>query len=175
MFLILNGAFGIGKTTVATLLAREVPDARIYNPEDIGFVLRRLPSFVFGPTGKPADYQDMALWRSLIVGGARRAHRHAGTVVVPMAFTNLVYLDAFAGALSADGQVRRLCLVAQPQVVAERLAGRARSEGRAVSQFETRRSAECLAAHADPRFGEPIDATASPAEIVAVIRRRASV
>ena len=175
MFLLLNGAFGIGKTTVATLLAREVPGARIYNPEQIGYVLRRLPGVVFGPAGKPDDYQDMALWRWLIVGGARRAHRRAAAVIVPMAFTNLAYLDAFADGLRADGEVRRLCLVAQPQVVAERLAHRARSEGRAVTRFETRRSAQCLEAHVDPRFGEAIDATGSPARIVAEIRHRTSI
>lgn len=172
MFLLLNGAFGIGKTTVASLLARDVPGAAIYNPEDIGYLLRRLPPFLLGLVAQPADYQDLKLWRTLIARGARIAHSRARVVIIPMAFTNLSYLDAFAAALGADGKVHRFCLVAPAEMVAERLAQRARSQGRAVTEFEARRSAECIAAHADPAFGIPVDATRSPAEIVADIRNR---
>lgn len=175
MFLLLNGAFGIGKTTVATLLEREVPGAMIYNPEDIGYVLRRLPPFLLGLRERPADYQNMPLWRTLIARGARHAHHRAPIVIVPMAFTNRAYLDAFAGALSADAAVHRLCLVASSEVVTDRLAKRACSENRAVTEFETRRARDCTAAHADPAFGLPIDASRSPAEIVADIRARTEI
>jgi hypothetical protein len=170
VYVLLNGAFGIGKTTVATLLEREIPGARLHNPEDIGFVLRRLPPFLLGLAAQPADYQDLKLWRTLAARGARRAHRRAPVVIVPMAFTNLAYLDAFAETFSADGEVRRFCLVATSDVVTARLEKRARSENRAVTEFEARRSADCIAAHADPAFGIPIDAARSPAEIVADIR-----
>lgn len=175
MFLLLNGAFGIGKTTVASLLAREVPGAVIYNPEDIGYVLRRLPPFLLGRASMPADYQDLGLWRSLVARGARRAHRRARTVIVPMAFTSLAYLDALADALGADGEVQRFCLVAPAEVVEARLVRRAASEARAVTEFEQRRSAECISAHADPAFGMRIDATPPPAQVAAEIRHRAGI
>ena len=38
----LNGAFGVGKTTVARALAAELPDALVVDPEDIGRMLRKV-------------------------------------------------------------------------------------------------------------------------------------
>ncbi len=175
MFLLLNGSFGIGKTTVAELLQCSVPGAKLYNPENIGFVLRRLPPFLMGRVRHPPDYQDLPLWRALIARGAQRTHRGASVVVVPMAFTELSYLDAFADALRADGEVQRYCLVAPLPTVTERLEQRARTEGRAVTDFERDRSAECVAAHSDPAFGVPIGADRPPAEIVIDIRARAGI
>jgi hypothetical protein len=35
----LNGGFGAGKTTLAKELHRRVPDAVVYNPEDVGLML----------------------------------------------------------------------------------------------------------------------------------------
>ncbi|MCA9876583.1 MAG: AAA family ATPase [Thermomicrobiales bacterium] len=171
MFLLINGSFGIGKTTVANLLARSVPGAVIYDPERVGFVLRRLPAWTLGLSQQPPDYQDLAIWRRLIAGGARRKHRRAHLVMVPMAFTNLAYLDGFAQALSTTAPVHRVCLIAPLAVVRERLTERANSEGRDITEFEFRRSQECVVAHRDLRFGVPIDATKEPAEIVADIRK----
>lgn len=173
MFLLLNGSFGIGKTTVAELLARDVAGAAIYNPEAIGFVLRRLPPFFLGLAAQPADYQDLRLWQRLIVRGAKRMHRRAPVTIVPMAFTNPAYLKAFTEALRTDGDIRCFCLVAPLSVVEDRLARRARTQERAVTEFERRRAAECVALHGDPVFGTPIDATRSPAEIAGHIRSAA--
>lgn len=61
MFVLLNGSFGIGKTTVANLLARSVPAAVIYDPEKVGFVLRRLPAWMLGLARQQPDYQDLAI------------------------------------------------------------------------------------------------------------------
>ncbi len=170
MFILLNGSFGIGKSTVAEALTRDLPGAALHDPERLGFVLRRLPAWMLGRAEQPDDYQDLRLWRDLTAWGARRRHRRASIVVVPMAFTNRAYFDGLAAALGADAPVWRLCLVAPLDVVRERLRRRAHSEGTAVSEFQIRRSAECVAAHKDPAFGLPIDATAAPAEIVAWIR-----
>jgi len=176
MFILLNGSFGIGKTTAATCLARELPSAAISDPEVVGFVLRRVPAWMVGLRRQPDDYQDMALWRRLIVHQARWAYRRAEIVIVPMAFTNRVYLEEFAGALQAIAPVRKICLVAPLAVVGERLAARAALEGRpCLSEFELRRSAECVAAHADPFFGTPVDASADMEAVVAAIRRTAGV
>jgi thymidylate kinase len=171
MFILLNGAFGIGKTTVASLLVRDLPDTAIYDPERVGYVLRRLPPWLLALPAQPADYQDLALWRTLIGRGARRRHRTAARVVVPMAFTNLAYLDAFAAALSPAAPVHRFCLVAPLEVVRERLQERARLELRDVSDFERCRSEECVAAHTNPAFGFPIDATRAPDVIAKDIRQ----
>ena len=77
MFILINGSFGIGKTTVSKRLSNDLPRARIADPEGVGFVLRRLPPWALGLGERAADYQDMALWRRLIVVQARLAHRLA--------------------------------------------------------------------------------------------------
>lgn len=172
MFILLNGSFGIGKTTVAGLLVNSIPEAVVYDPERVGFILRRLPAWMLGLAQQPSDYQDLIIWRRLIAQGARRKHKNATVVIVPMAFTNLEYFDAFARVLSQKSPTYRICLVAPLKVVQARLSKRAIYEGRDISEFEFRRSQECVEIHSDPQFGIPIDATKEPAEIVADIRKR---
>ena len=172
MFLLLNGSFGIGKTTAARRLAERLPGAAISDPEAVGYVMRRLPPFVLGLRRQPSDYQDIALWRRLIVHQARWAHRRAEIVIVPMAFTNRSYLETFAEALQATAPVQKLCLVAPLAVIRARLAVRAAEDGRSdLTPFELTRSAECAAAHADAFFGTPVDATADIEHVVGAIRQ----
>lgn len=171
MFILLNGSFGIGKTTVAELLVRSVTGAAIYDPEAVGFFLRRLPPWVLGMARQPPDYQDLALWRRLIVHGARRKHRYVPVVVVPMAFTNRDYFETFARALGRTALVHKLRLVAPLETVQARLMKRAAQQKRGISEFEQRRSVECIEAHRHAHFGVPIDATMTPGEIVDAIRK----
>ena len=42
MIVWLNGSFGIGKTTTANLVAEAVSDARIFDAEEVGFLLQPL-------------------------------------------------------------------------------------------------------------------------------------
>jgi len=169
VFVLLNGAFGIGKTTVAETLAGRLADVAIYDPERVGFVLRRLPPWLVGRRKQPDDYQDLGLWRHLIVHGARAAHRRAALVIVPMAFSDLVYFNALADGLGKDARVEKICLVAPPGVVVARLRGRAAAEDREVSDWELRRAEECCWEHRSPSFGQPVDASRPPPEIVADI------
>ena len=167
MFVLLNGSFGTGKTTTAKLLVRALSSAAISDPEHVGFVLRRLPAWLLGLKAQPNDYQDMALWRRLIVYQARLVHLRAKVVIVPMAFTNLGYLDAFVEALEKIAPVKRICLVAPLALAQDRLAARVARENREMNDFELRRSAECVAAHAGPAFGTKVDASGAPEQIVA--------
>lgn len=166
MFIMLNGSFGIGKSTTAKLVREAIPGSVIYDPELAGFILRRLPPRMLGLSQQPADYQDMALWRLVTRKGARLAHLFASTVIIPMAFTNRQYMDELAASLSSKGDVRRVCLVAPLEVVRERLQRRANAEGRNLTEFELSRSKECVMAHANTIFGTPIDATRPLSQVV---------
>jgi hypothetical protein len=87
-----------------------------------------------------------------------------------MAFSNLSYLDAFAGELAKSAPVHRLCLVAPLDVVRARLKERGAIAGTVGGDWVLRRSRECVDAHRDPAFGRPVDATRSPSEIATAIR-----
>jgi hypothetical protein len=52
MIIWLNGGFAAGKTTLAEELRRRIPDAVVYDPEDVGLMLWRW----LGPTD---DFQDL--------------------------------------------------------------------------------------------------------------------
>ena len=42
MIVILDGAFGVGKTTAAKGLLARIPDRMLYDPEDVGQMLRTI-------------------------------------------------------------------------------------------------------------------------------------
>jgi predicted kinase len=75
--LLLNGAFGVGKSTVARELAAVIPRARVFDPERIGWWLRRLPAWFPGSAAALCDYQDSVLWRRMTVRGTARNARQA--------------------------------------------------------------------------------------------------
>jgi adenylylsulfate kinase-like enzyme len=94
-----NGAFGSGKTTLAEELHRRLPDAVIFDPEHVGYVLTQA---VPAPTG---DFQDLPSWRHLVVEHALTLRRfHAATLIVPMTLVNRLYFDEIIGALREAGE-----------------------------------------------------------------------
>jgi len=167
VIVLLNGAFGIGKTTVARRLRERLPPSAVFDPERIGFFLQRLPAWIPLAGRGTDDFQDLSLWRRATLRGIRAARAWRRTVIVPMAFSNRAYWDEVRGAVAAfDGDVRSLCLVAPLAVVLHRqsLRGRGRMHG-----WQVRRATECCAAHADPAFGVPIDAARDASEIADAI------
>jgi hypothetical protein len=94
----LNGAFGAGKTTLAEELRRRLPDAVLYNPEDVGLMLWKwLP-----PGG---DFQHLPSWRELVIATAVSLRRHhAGTVIAPMSLIRDAYRDEILGGLAGAGE-----------------------------------------------------------------------
>lgn len=75
----LNGAFGAGKTTTAKALTPLVPDARIFDSEQVGYMLRHVLD-----REKVGDFQDWQPWRSLVVATAQHVLDYVGgTLIVP--------------------------------------------------------------------------------------------
>ncbi|MET9067559.1 AAA family ATPase [Streptosporangium sandarakinum] len=77
MIIWLNGTFGAGKTTTAGELVKLVPDARLFDPEVVGFMLRYLKVLPEVP-----DFQQWPAWRDLVVETAVRVLDHVGGVLV---------------------------------------------------------------------------------------------
>jgi predicted kinase len=94
----LNGGFGAGKTTLAAELRRRLPDAVLYDPEDVGLMLwKQIP-----PNG---DFQHLPSWRELVVATALSLRRHhADTLIVPMSLIRDAYRAEILGALADAGE-----------------------------------------------------------------------
>jgi len=159
MILMINGSFGVGKTTIAKLLRRSLPGSSIYDPEWLGFVLKRLPKWINLNGSGSDDYQDIVLWRRSAVAGVRLFRLCAsGPVIVPMAFSRRDYFDeVIAGIGPLDSELRVYCLKAGLATIKKRLVERGTEvEGRG-TEWIRRRIIECVEAHNDPHFGEPVD------------------
>ncbi|HJR06708.1 MAG TPA: AAA family ATPase [Pyrinomonadaceae bacterium] len=159
MIVLINGSFGVGKTTVAKLLRDGLKGSAIYDPEWAGIALMRLPQWVGLKGSGTGDFQNIDLWRRSAVAGVRLLRLFAsGTVIVPMTFSHRAYFDEIVSGLSRlDPELRVFCLKASLPTVKARLLMRGdRNEG-AGAEWIARRIVECAEAHRDPHFGEPVD------------------
>lgn len=155
MILLLNGAFGIGKSTVARRVADALPRSVVFDPELIGLALQRCARLV---GARIADFQDLVLWRRLTVLGIRAARVIWPNVIVPMAFSNVAYLREIRARLGRiDPRVFHLCLVAPVDVVHARL--RSRGADPVTQAWEYERAAECCAVHGSAEFAEQVVTT----------------
>jgi AAA domain len=114
-----NGGFGAGKTTLAGELHRRLPDAVVYDPEDVGLMLWKW----MRPNG---DFQHLPSWRELVVATALslRTH-HADTLIVPMSLIRDAYRAEILGGLADAGEeVLHVFLEADAGVLRERLNAR---------------------------------------------------
>lgn len=123
MILWINGAFGVGKTTVAYELSRRLPDAWVFDPEAFGFCLFEcLPE-----NCREKDFQDLPLWRET----NRKMleildHEYRGVVIVPMTLVVPEYWDEIIGRLRREGSdVRHYILDAGRETLTARLKKRA--------------------------------------------------
>ena len=89
----LNGTFGVGKRSTARALLEMLPDARLFDPEYIGTLLR---TYIPEDTG---DFQDLPPWRHLTIATAIELLEHTGgPLVVPMTLLHHDYAhDIFSG------------------------------------------------------------------------------
>jgi len=159
MVIMINGSFGIGKTTVARLLRGSFPGSVIFDPEWAGMFLMRLPGWVKLKGSGSDDFQHIELWRRSAVAGARLFRLVArGPLIVPMTFSRRDYFEEVsAGIRRFDPELRAFCLKASLATVRSRLAERGSKTEGPGSEWIARRIVECVAAHREPHFGEPVD------------------
>ena len=81
----LNGPFGVGKSTIARTSRYRLPNSMIYDPEIVGAALHALTDGIRDPAEKTDDFQDLALWPSLTVLVATQLHQYYHRhLIVPM-------------------------------------------------------------------------------------------
>lgn len=120
MIVWLNGAFGSGKTTLADEVHQLWPETLVYDPEQIGYVLRDIVDI---PSG---DFQDLPLWRRQVAGMAEGlVTEYQRPVLAPMTVVNPRYLGEIFGALAEAGLVvHHFFLKVSPETLARRIDAR---------------------------------------------------
>lgn len=119
MIIWINGAFGSGKTTTAFELHRRLPGSFVYDPENVGYFIRKN-----GPEClSRGDFQDIPLWREMNYEMLRLVcSNHKGDIIVPMTLVNPDYFDQIIGRLRRDGaDIRHFILWAGREELMRRL------------------------------------------------------
>lgn len=161
----LNGAYGVGKTTVALRLAALLPRAHLFDPELTGNAIRdNYPESLFRET-----FEQYPLWLELNCKLLRDlAARYDGDVIVPMTLLREESYAAMLQPLIADGiPVRYIFLDADADTLLQRMVGTGREEpdGWCVRQIPV-----CLRVQAEERHAIHINTVGrTPDEIATQI------
>lgn len=156
MIIMINGAFGVGKTTIASELVKDIENSMIFDPEEIGFMLRNiLPQQTIQLEAKTGDFQDLELWKELTVQVAHSLLvKYKKNLIVPMTIRKPEYFlyikDGFS---KLDSQTYHFCLTASKETIYGRLRHRGEEEGNWCFQ----QTDKCLTAFNEYNFGEYID------------------
>lgn len=150
---LINGPFGVGKSTAANLVVERLPSSMLFDPEVIGSVLHRL----VGPEAMSEDYQDMPLWRHLVVDVAHRLHEDCTRdLVVPMCLWRYDYFREITDGFRERGSaVMCLRLTCTPTTLRSRILGRRDEDGGHAWCLDHLERG--LAAANDSRFGIAVD------------------
>jgi len=95
----LNGTFGAGKTTTATLMSNRTQQVRVFDPESVGYMLREnLGDYPV------RDFRDWEPWRILTPVVADELIRFTGQgLIAPQTVLEETYWDELVVGLSARG------------------------------------------------------------------------
>lgn len=125
MIVWINGAFGAGKTTVSDELARRWPEAMTFDPEIVGGALG-----YWVPPSETGDFQDLPIWRDLVVQTALSIQRHYHRpLIVPMTLVVESYAAEIIGGLRDVGvQVHPFALQVSATTLRERIGAQSMDE-----------------------------------------------
>lgn len=124
MIVWINGTFSAGKSSTARELTGLLPDSTLFDPEFIGDALRVL--LPRKRLAEVSDYQDLLMWRRLVVDtAAAMLAELGGVLVVPMTLLRQEYRDEIFGGLAARRiAVRHVLLAPAETILRERIATR---------------------------------------------------
>lgn len=119
MIIWINGPFGAGKTTLAEKLREQRPQALIFDPEEIGFLVRATV-----PAPQSRDYQDLPVWRGLTIAALREIRKHyRQDILVPMTLVDPEHLDEILDGLRrVDDHLVHIFLTLDEDLLRQRIA-----------------------------------------------------
>ena len=131
MIIWINGSFGVGKTSTAELLKRELDKSIIYDPEEIGGFLSNMFNH------EKDDFQDYELWRTLNSDILKYLCSIYEIVIVPMTITNIDYYEEIVNGLEkSDIKIEHFILCASKEQIISRLDSRGNSTEWAYNQVD---------------------------------------
>lgn len=122
MIIWLNGPFGVGKTSLATILHQQIKNSYLYDPELLGdFLQSQLPQAVC-----PEDFQDYSVWRQstyqIVFDLATKTDK---IIIIPMTIYKREYYQAIIQRLIEDKiLLEHYILLADKTTIVERLDNR---------------------------------------------------
>jgi adenylate kinase family enzyme len=155
MIVMINGAFGSGKTTVANKLVQVVPNSMLYDPEEIGYMLRKiLPEEIRYDDERTDDFQDIELWRILTVNVVKEVKKkYKKNLIIPMTIyktQNFEYIQN--GFKEIDNDLYHFCLIATEHTIHNRLHKRGDTPG----GWTYQQTSKCVASLSNKQFEEHI-------------------
>src|SRR5215208_1921527 len=97
----LNGSFGVGKTTTALALAQRLPGAHLFDAEDVGHFVRHITTGLRHGAEDTDDFQDIRIWPALTIATAEQMyHSYARPLIVPMTLANAAVLEPIRNGFS---------------------------------------------------------------------------
>lgn len=165
MIIMINGAFGVGKTTTAHALHEKLANSMIYDPEMVGGMLRHvLPNDIKRAEATTGDFQDFVLWKELTVEMAKRLVEHYQLhLIVPMTIRKPEYFEyIYNGLKRIDEQTYHFCLTASKETIHKRLKERGEQAG----NWCFHQTDKCLEAYEKYNFGPEIDTESVSVETI---------
>lgn len=169
MIIFINGSFGVGKTTVAEKLVSRLPDSLLYDPEEVGYFLRN----IVRPIEHCDDFQDLPMWRTLVITTARLLKENYGrTLVMPMTIWHRPYFEEIMqGLRQIEPDLSHFCLTANKDTIYQRLHSRDNSPQ--ALEWCMQRVERCVMAFQSPLFAVQIATdNRTPEELVSEIITR---
>jgi len=155
MIVMINGAFGSGKTSTAYMLQSFISNSMIFDLEEIGYMLRKLvPEHLRDEHEQTDDFQDMDLWKVLTVQTAKQLkQKYNKHLIIPMTIykiENFTYI--VNGLREIDRNLHHFCLIASEETIQQRLAKR----GDELGGWTYQNTPKCVSAFNDQQFHEHI-------------------
>lgn len=151
MIIWINGAFGSGKTQTAFELHRRIPNSYVYDPENIGFFIRKnVPKEIH-----KGNFQNYLMWREFNYSMLKYIDsEYKGILIVPMTIVNPQFFNEIVGKLRDDGiLLNHFTLCASKQILIKRL----KSRGEGENSWAAKQIDQCINALAEGIFQHHLD------------------